>query len=401
MEEYGLFKLLGADNAYSAVAKALNSAYATRETKKTLKRITLPHIRYAHMGQLVISDGVCYATFIQNAGDDGEEADSRTSGVVLAVFDLARAEAADFSAERDIAFYPVGSRGDECAGFRAASIFKDNSMCLVGAELHVLFSFVGEDGRARVFRKTFNTSRREWSAQARLSLRFEGAEYEFSDETLNLIYQKKGLPENAEGLIELVSAWSEYGGDYYATGLAIEKSNNGVVVKTRDFCTVDLVDALPFNDAGDAEIASFVFRDRLFVACRQAFGTPYLYLSALDLKTLEWEAHHKIPDGNCRPWFFERDGSLYLINTTEEMHRRYTNISRVRVLDTPHRIFYENHPTEVVATLKDCGYYFATATANGNLYYVATHNTESFGRLCLRLFSEDEVNARLLATFGE
>ena len=108
---------------------------------------------------------------------------------------------------------------------------------------------------------------------------FEGKTYDFSDETINILYRAKGLPARAQGLIELVSAWSEYNGEYYATGVTIGGPNNGFVVKTADFCTMTLVDAVPFNDMGDAEIASCVFADRLYVACRQAYGHPYLYLS--------------------------------------------------------------------------------------------------------------------------
>lgn len=401
MDTYGLFKHIGTDNAYTALAKSLNSALATAETKKTLKRITREDIRYAHMGQLIIREGIAYATFIQNPGDDGEEHDSRTSGVVLAVFSVDRAMAADFDAKADVAIYPVGSRGDSCAGYVAASIFKDNSMCAVGEAIHVCFSFTAEDGISRVFRRTFDTRTRAWTDETKLMLRYGGHDYDFSDETLNVIYRDKGLLPRASGLIELVSAWSEYAGEYYATGVTIDGPNNGIVVKTRDFCTVEAVDAVPFNNMGSAEIASYVFRDRLFVACRQDYGIPYLYLGALNLKTGAWEEHHKLPDGNCRPWFFEHGGRLYLLNTTEEKDRHYTNLSRVRAWETPHEVFNRHHPVEVMATLKDCGCYFATAAHNGEIYFVATHNTESFGRLHLSFFNEDEVNRRLLALFNE
>ena len=88
MEQYGIYKNMATENHYVSLAKSLNSAVITEETQKTMRRITLPHIQYAHMGQLIIHDGVCYASFIQNPGDDGEEHGSTTSGVVLAVFSL-------------------------------------------------------------------------------------------------------------------------------------------------------------------------------------------------------------------------------------------------------------------------------------------------------------------------
>lgn len=396
---YGVFKHLCTENAYVSLTKTLNSAWSTEQTQKTLKRITKQNIRYAHMGELVIEDGICYSTFIQNPGDDGEEHDSSTSGVILAIFAVERAMSDDFDVDTDIAFYPIGGKGDVCAGYTATSIFKDNSMCLVGKALHICFSFTTEDGDSHIFRKTFDITTNTWVDEAKIVLRYQEKDYDFSDASLNIIYQDKGLEPRAKSLIELVSAWSEYNGEYYATGVTIGGPNNGFIVKTRDFCVMDLVDTVPFNDMGTAEIASYIYKDKLYVACRQDYGIPYLYLGALNLKTMAWEHHCKIADGNCRPWFFEYQGDLYLLHTVEEMHRRYTNISRVRTWDTAYSFFNEWHPIEVMATIKDCGSYIATAPYNGDIYYVATKNTESFGKLCLRFFQEDEVNKKLLALF--
>ena len=72
MKSYGIFKELCDSNAYSAFARTLSSAKSTIETQKTIKRITGEYIKYAQMGQLVIFDGICYATFIQNPGNDTE-----------------------------------------------------------------------------------------------------------------------------------------------------------------------------------------------------------------------------------------------------------------------------------------------------------------------------------------
>lgn len=399
MENYGFFKRLIADNPYQQFTKTLNSAKTTVETRKTLKRITVQDVEYAHMGQLVIKDGICYATFIQNTGTDGEDHDSSTSGVVLAVFSLETVMAADFHPEKDVLYFPIGSKGGICAGYKAASIYKDNSMCLAGDYLYICFSFITEDGTSHVFQKTFDTNSKTWVDEKRVTLCYRGQDYDFSDETINRIYVDHHIEPRAKGLIELVSAWSEYRGEYYATGLTIGGPNHGLIVKTRDFCTMDFVDVIPFNDKGCAEIASCVYRDTLYVACRQDYGIPYLYMGSFDLKTKTWNSHHKIPDGNVRPWFFEYRDELFLINTTQELHRKYTNISRVRTGGTEFSFFNRYCPTEIIATIKNCGSYFATASYQGEIYFVSTYDTESFGKLCLCLFDEEEVNKKLLDLF--
>ena len=188
-------------------------------------------------------------------------------------------------------------------------------------------------------------------------------------------------------------------GEYYATGLTIEAANHGLIVKTRDFCTMEFVDIVPFNDMGRAEIASYIYKGKLYVACRQDYGIPYLYLGSLDLASMQWKPHHKIADGNVRPWFFEYKGELYLMNTTHERFRQYTNISRVRTWDAPQAFFSDYCPTEIVATIKNCGSYYATANYHDDVYFVSTLNTESFGKLCLHLYDEDEVNQKLLSLF--
>ncbi|MBE6584781.1 MAG: hypothetical protein E7649_07420 [Ruminococcaceae bacterium] len=399
MENYGILKHLCTENAYGVLTKVLNSAKITEDTRKTMKRITRSDIRYSHMGQLIIDDGVCYATYLQNPGDDGEVETSVTSGVVLAVFDLERATADDFNVDTDVSYFPIGKQGEMCAGYRATSIFKDNSMCLVGRELYICFCFITEDGQSRMFCKSFNVDTRTWTRENEIMLRYENENHVFSNVTLNKIYSDKGLPQNAKDLIELVSRWSEYQGEYYATGVSMGMANNGFVVKTRDFINMELVDIVPFNDRGTAEIGSYIFKDKLYVACRQDYTVPYLYLGALDLKSMKWERHFKVPDGNCRPWFFEYNDNLYLMCTVDEMTRRYTNICRVRTWDTEWDMFNNIHPVEVMATIKECGYYFATASYGDDVYFVCTWNTESFGKLCLKFFNEDEINKKLIQMF--
>lgn len=398
MDMYGIIKHIATENDYVAFSKCVNSAVCTEETLQTIKRITLKNIQFAHMGQLIIHEGICYASFIQNPGDDGELHSSITSGIVLAVFSLEGIMSDTFDPEYDITFYPVGSKGDICADYRACSIFKDNSMCLVGDQLYICFSFIAEDNCSHIFRKVFDISKKIWKDEVITVLKYKEQTYDFTDQTLNIIYEDNGLAPRAKGLIELVSAWNEYQGEYYATGVTIDGPNNGFVVKTSDFETMTLVDVVPFNDMGTAEIASYIHKDKLFVACRQDYGIPYLYLGLMDLKSGEWKQHYKVPDGNSRPWFFEYKHELYLLHTVEEMYRRYTNISRIRTLDTAYDFFNNRIPIEVMATIKDCGSYFATAVYNDEVYFVSTKDTECFGKLSMHFYDPDSVN-RKLATF--
>ena len=398
-EIYSLYKSEAYNNPYSMLSKMLNSAKFTEETQKSMKDISDVGVQYCHMGQLVIQDGICYATYLQNTGDDGEDHSSTTSGVVLAIFELDRVMSNDFDAQSDIEFYLVGSLGDPCAGLTATSIYKDNSMCLVGNKIYVCFSFTAEDGLSYIFSKAFDITKKEWVEENLVKLKYKGTEYDFTDKTINIVYKDKGLPERAKSLIELVSQWSEYKGEYYATGITIGGSNNGFVVKTKDFKTMTLVDAIPFNDYGESEVSSYIYKGKLFVACRQQNGKPYMYLGYLDLDTLTWGHYYKIADGNSRPWFFEKGGSLYLLHTTEEIYRRYTNISRIRVTDHDYNMMGDIHPIDTVATIKNCGSYFATYTYNNEVYFVCTQNTEKFGKLYLNFYNEDNVNKKFTALF--
>ena len=76
------------------------------------------------------------------------------------------------------------------------------------------------------------------------------------------------------------------------------------------------------------------------------------------------------------------------------------NLSKVRVLQGwPQPFFSDQHPIEHLVTLKSCGSYIATAEYNGDIYFVVTRDTESFGKLTLALFDEDKVNEKLLSLF--
>ncbi len=396
-EDYGIYKFMCDHNGYTALAKSLSSAKSTKETVATIKRITKSDIKYGHMGQLVIKDGICYSTFIQNPGDDTEVHDSVTSGVVLAVFKLEDAMSDEFDVEKHIEFFKIGSLGDTFAGYRAKSIFKDNSMCLVGDDIYIMFTFAPDDGNARIFRAKFNTVSRTWNDEISCRLHYNGAEYSFTSETINKIYAEKGyknLNRNSD-LIELVSQWSEYNNEYYATGVLIGAPNNGFIVKTANFENFELVDIVPFNENGSAEIASIIFGKTMYLACRQDYGLAHMILSSFNLETKAWDNWYKIADGTSRPWFFVKDNELYLINSVEEFFRRYANISKV-VLDGWHP---GGTPIEEKATLCDCGYYFATAEYDGRIYFVSSKDTISFGELRLTLEDPEKVNEKLLKLF--
>ena len=84
----------------------------------------------------------------------------------------------------------------------------------------------------------------------------------------------------------------------------LDTKNNGVIIKTRDFETVEFVSVVPENETGAAEIGTCIFEDKLYVACRQKWTTPYMLFSRYDLKTGEWKEHYCVQDANSRPWMF-------------------------------------------------------------------------------------------------
>lgn len=401
-QSYGIFKHFAAENPYTSLTKTLNSAATTQATKATMKPLTRKEIRYAHMGQLVIHEGLCYATFLQNAGGDGEEHYSETGEVVLGVFSLEKALSDDFCAENDVTLYKIGSRGETFAGFHTLSIFKCTSMCRIGDLIHILFCVQCEDELFHTFRVAFDIREKKFCRQTAVRLKDGDTEVLMTDEAVNAIYERNGCRRSTSTIVETVSRWSPYQGAYYGSFLIGGTPNNGIVVRTSDFETLELVSVIPYNEKGCAEASSYIFGDILYVACRQDYFIPYMVLNAYDLKTGQWYEPNYLEDGNCRPWFFEKDGELYLINTTEEYYRRYANISRIvrKPMWSPAGV-----PTEPVATLYDCGFYFAVTEYEGHHYFVSSGPIEQhlvrFGELKLKLHDPEAVNEKLLQAFGE
>lgn len=400
---YGIFKRFATENHYTDLTKALNSAASTKDTKATMKPLTKPEIKYAHMGQLVIKDDICYATFIQNAGDDGEATYSQTSEIVLAVFPLEKALSDDFLPERDITYLPIGGIGHTCAGMKAKSICKCNSMCLIGDKIYICFCFQTEEDRFQLFRIRYDIATGTFGRETAAKMVYRGQVYPFDDVITNRIYREEGLKEAENFIIEVVSRWSEYKGEYYATYLiGCPTPNNGVVIKTKDFETMEFVSVIPNNELGSAEASSYIHKDILYIACRQNYFYPFMVLNAYDLKTGSWYNPNFFEDGTCRPWFFEKDDDLYLINTTEEFFRRYANISKIIIKP---QWELAGFAIDTVATIYDCGFYFAVTEYKGRYYFVSSgdveHHIVRFGELKLRQYDTDSVNEKILNLFEE
>ena len=391
---YGIFKNFSIQNGYSLLSLIANSAKSTSLTSQSLKKVTKNDVAFGHMGQLVIKDGICYANFLQNIGNDGEATYSKTSELVIAKFLLSDALSNSFSPDANTQIKVIGKLGSACAGHIAKSIYKDNAMCLIGNKLYITFMFISEtDSDAHLFRKVYNINSDTFEDEVVCEIEYKGKTYPFTNSTINMIYEENHLNQNASGIMEIVSEWSEYNSEYYATGINGEKPNNGFVIKTTDFKKFYFVDVLPFNDNGIAEIASIVHDNKLYVACRQNYGLPYLLLNFYDLQNSTWGTPYRIQDGNVRPWFYKKDGALYLINTIEEYYRRYTNISNVLTSG----YLGSSAPIKTIATLYNCGSYIATSEYDGNTYYVCTYNgTIYFGKLDVIQYNETAINNKLL-----
>lgn len=391
---YGIFKNFSSQNGYMSLSVAANSAKSTALTAPTLKKLTKNGIVYGHMGQIIIKNGVCYATFLQNSGTDGEALYSETSELVLAKFLLSDALSDSFSPDTNTQVKAIGKLGSACAGHIAKSIYKDNAMCLIGNKLYITFMFISEtDSDAHLFRKVYNISSDTFEDEVACEIEYKGKTYPFINSTINMIYEENHLNQNASGIMEIVSEWSEYNSEYYATGINGDKPNNGFIIKTADFKKYYFVDVLPFNDNGIAEIASIVHDNKLYVACRQNYGLPYLLLAFYNLQNGTWGTPYRIQDGNVRPWFYKKDGALYLINTIEEYYRRYINISNVLTSG----YLGASAPIKTIATLYNCGNYIATSEYNDSTYYVCTYNgTIYFGTLNVIVYNESTINNKLL-----
>lgn len=395
-ETYGIFKKFAADNHYSLLTKAVNSAFTTRDTASTMKKLSEEN---GHGGCIVIKDGICYTTYmaIQKGGSDSPYNSGLT--LMFAKFSLERAEAEDFDAKKDVTYHLIGKTGSEFLGHKAVSNLKCPSMYLAGEDIYICFNLQTEEGYFQMFRIVYSIKTDTFGREKLMKVRYRGKLYDFNDETTNMIYVDKGLPRNMRTQVELVAQWSEYRGEYYTTYvLGGHIPNNGLVIKTGDFETVEVVSILPENRNGSAEASSYIFKDKLYVACRQNWTLPYMLIMRYDLEKEMWTEAYQVEDANARPWFFVYKDELYLYNTIEEGMRRYANISKVRVSDVAHN--KKNAPIDTVATIFDCGNTPVMSVYQDRIYMICTHEHQIwFGELKLKQYSEEAVNNRLMQLF--
>jgi len=367
---------------YAATAVAFCLLATTISAQNTaasqMRRITKSEIQYSHMGQLIIDrKGNCYASFLQNYGAGTEKLRSETSEVTLACFPLRRALADDFSPADDVTYKRIGGLGDTFLGNKAASIFKDNSMCKEGNTIHLTFQFLpSTDDIAHLFKTDYNIRKGTFSGNEECLISYKGTLEPFTIKAVGRIIESEGgvPPQIKDNILELVSQWSRHKGWWYATlACAGKTGSNGLVVRTKDFKVMEYVAMPPFNQDGMAEVSSIIKDGKVYVACRQNYGIFKLLLSYYDLRNGTWGPVTTIDDGNSRPWFFIRKGHLYLMNTPDKP-RKYIDVSELSLEDGA-------IGAKKIATLEDCGYYYATASHRGHMYMVVTLDTESFGPL--------------------
>lgn len=253
-------------------------------------------------------------------------------------------------------------------------------MCMEGNTIHMTFQFLPEtDGIAHLYKIDYNVRTGRFSGEEECFISYKGVVEPFTIKAVGRIIESEGgvAPQVKDNILELVSQWSRYKGWWYGTlACAGKTGSNGLVVRTRDFKIMEYVAMPPFNKDGMAEMSSIIRDGKLVVACRQNYGIFELLLSCYDLRKGAWGPVTTIVDGNSRPWFFERRGRLYLMNTPDKP-RKYIDISELDLTGGPDGSI----AVSKVATLEDCGYYYATAEYKGQMYMVVTQNTESFGPL--------------------
>ena len=397
-ELYGLFKKCVADNHYVSLAKGLNSAYATKHTGETLKRIE----NYcSHGSNLQIKDGICYLSYIRNTDAFNDDEFSPYLELVLASFSLERVLSEDFDIEKDVSRRVIGKIGTEFLGERATTCHKGNAMQFIGDELVICTCFCTEGGRYQLFRTVYDTELEEFTRPARVKLSYKGTLHDMDDATVNMIYSDAGVPLTEGSILEIVSPWNEYRGEYYSTFvIGSPTPNSGIVIKTRDFEVMEFVSVIPHNERGSAEAISCIYDGKLFVACRQSWTLPYMLLMRYDIDEGVWHAPYRIEDANSRPWMFVYKNELFLYNTIDEGYRQYSNISKIRTSKKAHN--GKNNPIDTVATLYDCGAYSGFSVVGDRIFFACSKDGRvHFGELILKEHSPEAVGERFLELFGD
>lgn len=394
-ENIGLCKISREyNNNYKSLSIMCNSAKMTNDALNSLKKITHSDIKYGHMTELVINSGYVYITSLQNSGNDGEGTYSTTAELTLSVFSLDRYNATDFNPDTDVINYKIGKLGEVFANYTAKSIFKDSAMYLIGNNLYITFMFITEeDNIAREFSIVYDIKQQIFKDKNKCSLYYNGSNKDFTLDTINEILVSEGYKQTVkeDNIIEMVSQYSEHKGEYYATLVMGKDRNYGMIVKTSDFINFQFVAIPPFNENGNAEIASIIYDNKLFVACRQFYGEPYLLLAYYDIANNDWSDCITVPDGCSRPWFYVHNNELYLMNTIEYYWRGYVNINRI--------VINEGATITLVpqATLKNIGYYYSTFLYNGKIYFATVKNILSFGIISPINYIDDNIQNKLLS----
>lgn len=397
-ELYGIFKKFANDNHYDAFAKVLNSAHITAETKKTMKRL---HDEFGHYSQLAIHKDVCYAAFMHNPGGHNDDTSASGMGLAFATFSLEQGLSVDFDYKKDVNLYRVGGIGSTFAGYKSQTGLVPQSLVLIGDLLYLVLGFESEEEKQwGLFVTVYDTTKKAFINEYQLKLNYKGKVAPYNYEAMNDIYEKEGYQPIKPSQM-LVSHWNEYKGEYYATVVVDCDNESGIIVKTKDFKTIEFVDVVRENTQGSCEVASGIFDGKMYIACRQSWTVPYLIFIRYDIETGAWTNAYKIEDGNSRPMFFVYHDELFLFNTLEEpFGRRYSNISKVRTIKNAHN--GKNAPINTIATLFECGDHHSYFIYNDKIYFTATINGRVFfGELKLKEYSPQKVNKKLLDLFKD
>jgi len=401
-ELYGVFKKFSYNNHYVNLTKTLNSAHTTKETQKTLRYITEPtEGRMAHGGVLAIHKGICYTTYIHNYGEGGDNPFCKTLVLELGIFSLNRALSEDFDPQKDIKVICFEESEEITGGIEFTSSFICNSLHVVEDKLHITLGAQIKGERFALYHSVYDTEAGTFTRAKEARLLYKDKIYPMDDVHINKITIAEGYESRGEGMPQITNRWSEYKGYYYTTFM-IDSGlpKRALVIRTRDFDTMEFVSIVPDSENCSAEIASCIYTDQLYTACRQFWGTPFAIMNRYDLETGKWLKSYKIEDGTSRPWFFIYKDEVYLYNTVEETDRRYANLSKVRTDRKAHN--HKTAPIDTVATLYNCGSYHSFFVYEDRIYFVCTlAHSLRFGELKLIQYDAEKVNDKLLELFAE
>ncbi len=399
-ELYGILKKLAKDNHYENFTKGLNSAHTTEATQATLRQITSKEENgISHCSQLVIHKGICYSIFLHNYGEQTDDAFSKSIVLEFAEFSLERALSENFDYRKDTNVICFDKDESITGHISATSAFKCNSLCLVGDDIYITLGAQVDGKYSTMFMTKYDTVTKTMEKSWPIMISYKDKLYELTEKTVSDIYIDNGLTHSVSGNVETTAKWSEYKGEYYTTACLDCDDNPGLIIKTRDFKTLETVSVVKDN-VGACEVGSIIYEDRMYLACRQAWTKSYMTITRYDLETGEWLEPYKIEDGTSRPWFFIWNSELYLYNTITESRRRWSNISKVR---TSRAIFHDkNAPLDTIATIFDCGHYCSFFVYEGRVFFTGTiRGVIHFGELKLKQYDAVKVNHRLIELFGD